>query len=230
MRTDIAVVLLSVLGLRSCGKDEPLPSDTPPTAPAPAAKTAASVHTPKQVAIGLEELALPAGWMSGKNRPASVIKLGAGREGCKDGSGNERSGCTRMTFGTGQDWAGVLWWPIACGETGTAEAWSLAKSGGCGVDAERAPQLKQPRLTFWVRGERGGEEIELRIGTTDLAPSPGRSTGTLELAALWQQQQIDLEALELTGATALFAWIAKDSDNPKGAVFYLSDVRFEGLR
>jgi hypothetical protein len=86
------------------------------------------------------------------------------------------------------------------------------------------------RLTFWARGDRGGEVIEFRIGTEEVLPIPGRSLGGVTLTSTWDQYGIDLEGIDLTNAIGLFCWIAKDSDNRQGAVFHLDDIQFEGVR
>jgi hypothetical protein len=85
-------------------------------------------------------------------------------------------------------------------------------------------------LTFWVRGERGGEVIECKIGGGDVSPTPGKSTGTITLSRDWAQYQIDLSEINLTNAVGLFLWTATDSNNPQGAVFYLDDIQFKGIR
>jgi hypothetical protein len=86
------------------------------------------------------------------------------------------------------------------------------------------------RLTFWSRGEQGGEVVEFKVGGADMSPFPGRSTGKITLDTPWVQYEIDLTDADLTNATGLFVWIAVDMDNPDGAVFYLDDIQFEGVK
>lgn len=71
--------------------------------------------------------------------------------------------------------------------------------------------------------------IEFKVGAGDILPSPGRSLGKVTLTLNWNQYEIDLVGMDLTNVVALFSWIAADTDNPQGAVFYLSEIRFEGV-
>jgi hypothetical protein len=178
------------------------------------------------VVIRLDALAIPAGWMSGGSNPASFIKLEASPSNCHTGAD-----CTRFTYSTGGGWGGIYWWPLTCGESGTAPAWDKVRGGTCGVNVLTAGNLSSvKRLTFWARGERGGEAIEFKIGGVDINPMPGRSTGKITLERDWKSYEIDLENMDLTNAVGLFLWIASDADNPNGAVFYLDDAQFEGVK
>ena len=79
---------------------------------------------------------------------------------------------------------------------------------------------------------RGGEKIEFTVGSNPGGPppTPKRSLGTVTLETIWKQYEIDLKGVDLSKAIALFYWGASDADNPKGAVFYLDDIQFEGAR
>ena len=86
------------------------------------------------------------------------------------------------------------------------------------------------RLAFWAKGDQGEEIIEFKIGAVDIPPIPGRSLGKVTLARDWKPYEIDLEGMDLTNAVGLFLWVASDVDNPQGAVFYLDDIQFEGVK
>jgi hypothetical protein len=96
-------------------------------------------------------------------------------------------------------------------------------------------------LTFWARGETGGEQIDFflagvgRNGETG-APveshpdsSPRRpAPGTLTtLTTSWQQFTIDLTGMDLSYVLGGFAWVATSWDNPDGATFYLDDIQYQ---
>lgn len=184
-----------------------------------------NVSVSEIVSIGLDALAIPAGWMSGRPNPANFIDLQASPDDCHTGAD-----CIRFTYETGGEWAGVYWWPPACGESGTEEAWKRVRNGTCGVNVLEAGNLGAVnRLTFWVRGDQGGEIVEFKVGGVDVLPTPGRSLGKVTLKPTWEQYEIDLENLDLTNAIGLFLWVAADDTNPKGAVFHLDDVQFEGV-
>ncbi len=177
--------------------------------------------------IRLEALAIPAGWMSGGGSPEPFISLGGGSPNdCYTGAH-----CFQVTYDPGGMWGGIFWWPLSCGESGTTEAWGRVQKGTCGINVLEAGNLSAvKRLTFWARGDKGGEVVEFKIGAMDVLPSPGRSLGRVTLTSNWEQYEIDPEGMDLTNAIGVFAWIADDVSNPQGAVFYLDDIQFEGVK
>jgi len=184
-----------------------------------------NVTAPKAAAsIKLDDLAVPAGWMVGAGNPGDFIQLGTGTN-CHTGAD-----CLRLSYKNGAQWGAINWWPLACGASGTPEAWAKVQSGTCGVNVLKMGKLSSvSRLTFWARGERGGEVVEFTVGATNLLPVPGSSTSKVSLKPDWEQHTIDLQGMDLTNAVILFFWIATDPDNPQGAVFYLDDIQFEGV-
>jgi hypothetical protein len=98
-------------------------------------------------------------------------------------------------------------------------------------------------LTFWARGETGGESIEFFVAgvgrdATSGLPEPGASypdssprqpaLGTITtLTANWQKYTIDLTGLDLSYVLGGFAWVADATHNPGGAIFYLDDIQYE---
>ena len=176
--------------------------------------------------VRLDTLAIPAGWMSGRGGPESFTSLGASPIGC-----HTDSDCLQVTYNPGGAWGGIFWWPLSCGESGTPDAWDRVTGGTCGINVLEVGNLSVVnRLTFWARGDQGGEVVEFKIGAVDVLPSPGRSLGKVTLTRTWKQHEIDLEGMDLTNAIGLFLWVATDLDNPEGAVFYLDDIQFEGVR
>jgi len=215
-----ALILLVAIGLAGCSPPAPTPTRLP------TATSVISITASEIASVRLNDLgAIPAGWMSGGSNPADFIHLETGTN-CHTGAD-----CLRFGYQSGGDWAGVTWWPLACGETGTAAAWSKLRNGTCGVNVLKMGNLSAvSRLTFWARGERGGEVVEFKVGGADLPPSPGGSTGKVRLESAWKVYTIDLGKMDMTDAAGLFFWIATDADNPQGAVFYLDDIQFEGMR
>ncbi len=177
--------------------------------------------------VPLDALAIPAGWMSGGTSPANFISLERGNEAiCHTGAD-----CLRISYRPGGVWGGIYWWPLGCGESGTEEAWDQVRQGTCGINVLEAGNLTAAnRLTFWAKGDQGGEVVEFKIGAVDILPSPGRSLGRVTLTGTWEQYEIDLEGMDLTNAIGLFLWVASDVDNPEGTVFYLDDIQFEGVK
>lgn len=97
------------------------------------------------------------------------------------------------------------------------------------------------KLTFWARGDAGGEQIEffaLGVGRNaatgaptnpfpDSSPRvPGVGTRTT-LTTNWQQYTINLTGRNTSYVLGGFAWVADDVHNPSGATFYLDEIQYE---
>jgi hypothetical protein len=159
--------------------------------------------------------------MSGGANPADSI----GIEG-SPGDCHSDSDCARWTYRTGAGWGGVLYWPFGC-------TWDTVADRSCAISVLEAGGFSTVyRLSFWARGEVGGERIEFAVGSDPggIPPTPKRSLGTVTLASTWQPYRIDLSGMGLGNAITLFYWGATDENNPDGAVFYLDDIQFEGMR
>ena len=86
------------------------------------------------------------------------------------------------------------------------------------------------KVTFWARGDKGGERIEeFKIGgvTGEYADSDIAGIGPVVLTADWQQFTIDLEGKDLSSISGGFCWSANLDSNPEGVTFYLDDIRYE---
>ena len=86
------------------------------------------------------------------------------------------------------------------------------------------------KLTFWARGEKGGERIEeFKLGgiTGEYADSDTAGIGPVVLTTQWQQYTIDLTGKDLSSISGGFCWSTNLDVNPDGATFYLDDVRYE---
>jgi exo-beta-1,3-glucanase (GH17 family) len=88
------------------------------------------------------------------------------------------------------------------------------------------------RLIFNAKGESGSEIVEFKIGgiSGDLSdsvnPAIDLSEGGTKLTNDWQQYTINLEDKDLNSVMGGFCCVASKENNPKGCVFYLSDIRF----
>jgi hypothetical protein len=86
------------------------------------------------------------------------------------------------------------------------------------------------KLTFWARGEQGGERIEeFKIGgiTGEYADSDIAGIGPVVLSTEWQQFTIDLEGKDLSSISGGFCWATNLDANPEGCTFYLDDIKYE---
>jgi hypothetical protein len=93
-------------------------------------------------------------------------------------------------------------------------------------------------LTFWARGEHGGEKINFFIGgidrhqataqrIEDCLDSLSSIKSFVTLTNQWTQYNIDIRGRDLTYVVGGFGWVASASNNPNGAVFYLDDIEYE---
>jgi hypothetical protein len=93
-------------------------------------------------------------------------------------------------------------------------------------------------LTFWARGERGGETIEFFMGGVGRVAATGvpialfpDSTPVVKivvrLTTEWQKFTINLRGKNLSYVLGGFGWGANTEANPTGAVFYVDDIQYE---
>jgi hypothetical protein len=89
------------------------------------------------------------------------------------------------------------------------------------------------KLTFWAKGEEGGEKVRFFVGGVGDADAPYPdslrpevSTGFIELESDWNQYTINLHDQDLTHLIGGFGWATDKCANPNGATFYLDDIIF----
>ena len=149
---------------------------------------------------------IPAGYMGN----TKVVKM------TLDHGENPHSGatCLKVEYRDSKDWAGVVWQHPAhdWGEQPGGWNWTGAK-----------------RLTFWARGERGGERISFEFGL--LKPdkpfhdSASGKLANVQLTSEWKQYSIDLAGKDLSRIKTGFAWVHAAEGRPM--TFYLDDVVVE---
>lgn len=86
-------------------------------------------------------------------------------------------------------------------------------------------------LTFWARGQQGGERAEFKIGgITGSYPDslqPVLSTGIQTLSTEWKQYSIDLSGKDLSHTIGGFVWVSSRNENPNGCIIFLTDIQLE---
>ena len=115
----------------------------------------------------------------------------------------------------GARWAGVYW-------QNPPNNWGT-RPGGFDLTGAK-------KLTFWVRGEKGGERIEeFKIGgiSGEYADSDVAGIGPVVLTTDWQELTIDLEGKDLSSISGGFCWSTNLDVNPDGCTFYLDDIKYE---
>lgn len=86
------------------------------------------------------------------------------------------------------------------------------------------------KLTFWAKGEKGGEKIsEFKFGgiTGEYPDSDSQMIGPIELTNKWQKYTIELKDKDLSHIIGGFCWAASRDDNPEGFTIYVDDVMYE---
>ncbi len=154
---------------------------------------------------------IPAGWMG----DYSDIKFN------DSWMENPHSGttCVRVEYtmkrSQGAGWIGVYW-------QNPANNWGSKRAG---FDLTGAT-----KLTFWARGDKGGEIIsEFKMGgiTGEFSDSASAGIGPAVLAQEWKKFEIDLKGQDLSHIIGGFCCSASADDNPNGLIFYLDDIRYE---
>jgi hypothetical protein len=115
----------------------------------------------------------------------------------------------------GANWAGIVW-------QHPANNWG-DKPGGFDLSTMK-------KLTFWARGEEGGEKVaEFKIGgiTGEHGDSDSMSIGPITLTKDWKKYTIDLADKNLSHIVGGFCWSASRDDNPNGFVIFLDEIRYE---
>ena len=135
-----------------------------------------------------------------------------------------------------RDWGGWLFLNGWLAEGETAPRLNDGSMDGQGMDLTGAKLL-----TFWARGERGGERVEFftcgfgydgqwGVSTAEYPDSARKhSLGTVELEREWRQYRIDLSDADMGYIVCGFGYVLSGGEsNPGENVFYLDDIRFEG--
>jgi hypothetical protein len=160
---------------------------------------------------------------------------------------NPHSGatCTRCTYSPqGEDFGGFYLLngilvgvsPLPYFGESVVPNTSMPVAGFTGLDLSGAVLL-----SFWARGEDGGEQIQFFMGGVgrdagsglainpypDSTPRFPQLGKTIKLTRNWRKYSISLRGLNLTNVMGGFAWVADAKHNPTGAVFYLDDIQYQ---
>ncbi len=115
----------------------------------------------------------------------------------------------------GARWAGVYW-------QDPKSNWGSTPGGYDHTGAKK--------LTFWARGEKGGERIEqFKAGgiTGEYGDSDSAAESAVVLTTQWRQFTLDLQGKDLSVISGGFCLTINLDMNLDGAVFYLDDIRYE---
>ena len=149
---------------------------------------------------------VPTGWMGN----AKAMKLNEACE-TKPHSGQT---CLKFDFNANDNWGGIVWQspPSDWGD----------KPGGWNITGAK-------RLSFWARGEKGGEVAGFQLGLLGsdkkFADSGSAKLEKVTLTTEWQQFQIDLGGKDLSRIKTGFAITVAGSGQP--FTIYLDDIQYE---
>ena len=122
--------------------------------------------------------------------------------------------CLKVTYSAPGSWAGVVW-------QHPANDWG-ERPGGFDLSEART-------LTFWARGEAGGERVKFGYGLlTDEKPFHDTDRDEMdgvELSREWKQYSFDLSKKNLERIKSGFYWVAAGQGRP--LTFFLDEIRYE---
>ena len=174
--------------------------------PLPAAKTAQLPVVVYDEAGRSNPPYIPSGYMGAYQ----AIKMD---ENCTDHPHSGKT-CIRADLQSTKDWGGVIW-------QSPANDWG-DKPGG--LDLTGAT-----KLTFWARGDRGGEVVTFLVGIIKndkpFFDTAQEKLDRVKLTDQWQQYTIDLKGKDLKRIKSGFGWTAASTGQP--ITFYLDDIRYE---
>jgi len=135
------------------------------------------------------------------------------------GNPNSGSTCIRVGYNArrtqGQGWAGIYW-------QNPPNNWG-SKKGGFDLTG-------MTKLSFWMKGEKGGEIIDKVVvgGIKGLYPDSSETTfGPFELTDSWKEYVVNLAGKDLSYISGGFSWVVNADSNPKGSTFYIDDITFK---
>ena len=148
---------------------------------------------------------IPSGYMGNtgaiKMNPACTVQPHSGKT------------CLQAQYTAASNWGGVVW-------QNPANNWG-AKSGGYNLAGAKT-------LTFWARGDKGGEVVTFVYGLVDKnKPNGDTSTGKLDsvhLTRAWKKYTISLAGHNMSHIITGFAWTLASQGHP--VTFYLDDIRY----
>ena len=137
-------------------------------------------------------------------------------EGCLDDPQSGKT-CVRIEYNATGDygWAGLYW-------VNPPGNWGENKGG---YDLRFAK-----KLTFWAKGEKGGEYIAVfRLGGLkgNYPDSDNHGLGPVTLTDQWQEYSVDVSERNLKYIFAGFSFALTKAHNRKGCVFYLDNIKYE---
>lgn len=111
-------------------------------------------------------------------------------------------------------WSGIMW-------QNPPNNWGEFDGG---YDLTRAG-----KLTFWARGDKGGEIVEFKVGgvASTYLDSLNLTSGDLVLQKEWIKYVFHLEKFSRQYISGGFGFVVTKEENSKGCIFYLDEIKYE---
>jgi hypothetical protein len=158
---------------------------------------------------------VPSGWMPDERSGRDIILDTKYKD-----SPHSGDSCIRVEYknNSGAPWAGICWQQ-------PANNWGTVPDAGYNLQGAT-------KLTFWAKGEKGGEVInEFKIGglsSGEYPDSDSAGIGPVQLTKEWKKYEIDLRGNNLSYVIGGFCWATNlEVNDPQGIVFYLDDIKYE---
>jgi hypothetical protein len=157
----------------------------------------------------------PSGWMPDGSGIAFQDNY---RENCHNGET-----CIKLGYDSDKkDWVGIYWL--------ANDNWK-----GPGVNIYKklgADKTSSIVLSFWVRGEEGGEKTQFKVGGVSAGGDSIEfplETKWISLEKVWRQYTIDLKGKDLSNVVGGFCWVINKKNNrSRNAVrIFLDDIKYE---
>jgi hypothetical protein len=123
------------------------------------------------------------------------------------------SSCLKVQYKAADDFAGVVW-------QNPANDWG-DDDGGLNLTGAK-------KLTFWARGESGGEKVEFKFGVLDKTKKffdTASGDMNVVLTKNWTEYTIDLDGKDMSRIVTGFCWVLAGQAAP--VTFYLDDLQYE---
>ncbi len=157
---------------------------------------------------------VPSGWM-----PGSLVKdLKMDTNWIENPYRGES--CIKIEYrnNSGIRWAGIAWQE-------PANNWGAVADAGYNLRGAK-------KLTFWAKGEQGGEIInEFKVGGLINGAYPDSGSASIfhiQLTDQWKKYEINLHGTDLSHVIGGFGFSTSiDNNDPDGVVFYIDEIKYE---
>ncbi len=223
----MALVVVTAFALPVLAQEAAAPAAAPAEAPAvapaaPAEAPAAPAAAPAAPAAGMK-VTLPCKVYGNCEDEGDQSFIASGWMGSTDAieyddcwKENPHAGdsCIKCVFSDPKGWGGIVW-------QNPANNWGDDEGG---VDLTGAKQL-----SFWARGDKGGEMVEFKMGiiakNKPYWDTGKASLGKIKLTPEWKQYIIPLTGKDLSRIMTGFVWVTQGRATP--VTFYLDDIAYE---